>query len=191
VDEVEIVLIRHGRTEANASRRIVGAMDVPLDEVGEAQARALAAAWGWGRWDVVVSSPLSRARQTAAALDPAPRVIGDLCEMHQGVLEGLPFGDAVALHGEVFRALAADPEGAVIPGGESMGQVRDRALRVIDGLAAERPGQRVVVVTHLMVVASLACHAAGAPLARWREFAVGNAEARRLVGRSGAWRLLA
>lgn len=190
MDEVEVVLIRHGRTEANASRRIVGAMDVPLDEVGEAQARALAAGWAWGRWDVVVSSPLARARRTAAALAPAPVVVAELCEMHQGVLEGLDFATAVARHGEVFQALSADPEGAVIPGGESMGQVRDRALRAIDGLAAAWPGGRLVVVTHLMVVASVACHAAGAPLGRWREFAVGNTEGRRIAGRPGAWRLV-
>ncbi|MGZ4674354.1 MAG: histidine phosphatase family protein, partial [Ilumatobacteraceae bacterium] len=59
------MLVRHGRTEANAGQRLQGRLDLPLDDVGVAQVSELAA---WlGRPDRIISSPLLRARQTADA----------------------------------------------------------------------------------------------------------------------------
>ena len=61
-----LIVVRHGRTEANAARRLLGHLDLPLDELGQLQAEALVATVG--RVDRVVSSPLLRTRQTAAGL---------------------------------------------------------------------------------------------------------------------------
>jgi hypothetical protein len=69
-----LIIIRHGRTEANATGRLLGRLDVPLDDLGERQAAQLAASLTatTQRIDRVVSSPLQRARQTADA-GPAGR----------------------------------------------------------------------------------------------------------------------
>lgn len=187
----EVVLIRHGRTAANADRRIVGALDVPLDEVGHAQAKQLAGAWPHGAFDLLVTSPMTRARQTASYLGAPGAVLDGLREMHQGILEGMAVDAAFAAHGDVFLAVRDDPERAVIPGGESLGQVRDRAVAALDVLAARHPGGRVVCVTHQMVVASVAACAAGAPLRDWRRFVVDNTGARVLRRDAGGWRLVA
>ena len=66
-----LIVIRHGRTESNAAGRLLGRLDIPLDELGERQAEQLAATLRRtaGGIDRVVSSPLQRARQTADAIE--------------------------------------------------------------------------------------------------------------------------
>lgn len=171
---VDLVLVRHGRTAANAARQIAGALDVPLDDVGRSQARELAAAWRYGTPDAVFSSPLQRAVETARLLGAEPVRLGDLRELHQGELEGLPAAEAMARFGEVFAAFARDPVACRLPGGESLGECRDRALTALQRIASARDHGTVLVVTHQMVIASVSCTIAGAPLDRWREFAVSN-----------------
>src|SRR5690606_27549059 len=81
-----LALVRHGRTAWNAERRFLGKSDIPLDEEGEAEVARLAAACA-GRFAQVVSSPLARARQTAATLAPSVAIHAGLSELDQGALE--------------------------------------------------------------------------------------------------------
>lgn len=178
---MEVLLVRHGRTAWNATRRFLGRTDVPLDAVGVDQAVALRDQEAFRGVDAVYASPLERALATARALTPAPRVDPDLVEMDQGLLEGLEGPEAIRRHPAFFQAWTEDPASVTIPGGESLATVQARglaALRRIAGL--HPPGARVVAVSHQMVVASVTAHLAGAPLGDWRRFAVGN---------TGWWRL--
>jgi broad specificity phosphatase PhoE len=68
---LELVCVRHGRTAWNAVRRFQGRTDVPLDEEGRAQAQALAVHLRGERFDLALSSDLSRAAATAAAIGAA------------------------------------------------------------------------------------------------------------------------
>lgn len=171
---MDLLLVRHGRTAANAARQIAGALDVPLDEVGREQARALAARWPYGPVGAVFSSPLARAVETAQLLGAEPVRLGDLRELHQGELEGLPAEEARARFGEVFAAFARDPVRCRLPGGESLGECRDRALAALQRIAATRSDATVLVVTHQMVIAGVSCTIAGEGLEHWRDFAVVN-----------------
>jgi broad specificity phosphatase PhoE len=176
-----LALVRHGRTAWNASRRFVGRTDVPLDAVGRAQAITLAERLP-GPFHAVYASPLLRARDTAAAVDPAPRVVEDLAELDQGELEGLDGATALARFPDFFAAWQADPERAPVPGGETLGALRARARRALEGIAIRHgPGQVVGVFTHQMVIASLTCDALGLPLSEWRFHRVGNAAVTALV----------
>jgi broad specificity phosphatase PhoE len=172
--QVALVLFRHGRTAWNAERRFLGATDLALDEAGVAEVGRLSHLRSV--FDAIYSSPLARARQTAEALAPPPILLVDaLRELHQGALEGMTGPEAMAQFPEFFAGFAGDPTDLRVPEGESLGEVRDRALGAVRRIAAERsPGDRVAVVTHQMVIASLVCTLSGEALTAWRRFGVPN-----------------
>jgi probable phosphoglycerate mutase len=90
-------LVRHGQTDWNAQRRLQGSTDIPLNDVGRGQAReAVAALSGYG-WDAIVSSPLSRAAETAGLIAHGlgmrvARHIPELTERSFGPAEGMQAG---------------------------------------------------------------------------------------------------
>jgi len=133
-------LVRHGETDWNRDRRFQGSRDIPLNDEGRAQARRLAAAWRWGG-ELVFSSPLSRARETATLLAhalglplwaPDPR----LTERHYGEAEGLTVDEK----NQKF------PQ--TIPGGETPEAIQARARSFLDAATLEHPGRSLVVVSH-------------------------------------------
>ena len=91
---MQLVIVRHGRTEANARGLLLGRLDVALDELGRAQAERLAASTG--PVDRVVASPLQRTRQTAAAFDQPVEIDERLIELDYGEYDGRPFADVPA-----------------------------------------------------------------------------------------------
>lgn len=186
---VTIVLVRHGRTAWNAERRFLGSTDVPLDDVGRQEAEALGRVpWSF---QAVYASPLSRARETALRLHREPFVVDDLAELRQGHLEGLPGPVAIERFPEFFSAFAADPTDAAAPGGEALGTCRDRALSALDAIAIRHAaGQVVAVVTHQMVIASVATAIAGESLVTWRRHGVRNGAATALRRLPSGWRVL-
>ena len=173
--QVVLFLVRHGQTAWNATRRFVGRTDVPLDEVGLAQAERAARALP-RPFAGVYSSPLRRALDTARAVQPAPTVIDDLAELDQGELEGLDGPTAFQRFPEFFALWQQDPSGALVPGGESLVALQERALGALHDIAARhQPGEVIGVYTHQMVIASVTCFARSEPLASWRQHRVGNA----------------
>lgn len=171
-----LILVRHGRTEWNAQGRFLGRTDLGLDEVGRAQAVERANDLPWSL-DALYSSPLLRARQTAAALGE-PTLVDGLEEMDQGDLEGLEGVVALERWPGFFRAWAEDPTQVVPPGSsECLEQVQQRALAAVRSIAEAHPGGTVGVVSHQLVLASLRCAAHGEPLRRWRRYRMENLEA--------------
>jgi len=180
-EQVVLLLVRHGQTSWNATRRFLGRTDVPLDPIGLEQARRVGAALA-GPLAGVYSSPLSRALQTARAVHSQPVIIDDLVELHQGALEGLDGPTAVARFPDFFRSWAEDPGMAAVPDGERLRDLQDRVLAALADIAGRhRPGQVVGVFTHQMVIASATCAARSEPLARWRSHRVGNTHATALA----------
>lgn len=174
---VRLLLVRHGRTAWNHERRFLGATDLPLDEVGTAEAAALGARLG-GTFTAVYSSPLSRALQTASAIaPPTPVIVDALRELCQGELEGLDGPTALERHPEFFVQFQADPTHCRPPGnnGETLAETRDRALTALVEIASRHAaGTTVAVVTHQMVIASVRCALRGEPLSAWRTYGVPN-----------------
>ncbi len=189
-DALVVALVRHGRTAWNAEGRFLGHTDVPLDAQGSRQAEALAASWR-GEFDAVYSSPLARALGTARALAPEVTLDERLMELDQGRLEGLRAEEAMSAFPEFFEAWAKAPETAQVPGGETLSGCRDRAVAALTAIAdAHDVGQRVAVVSHQLVIASLRCWVAGKPLAAWRSYRVGNTEMVGLARDPSGWRPL-
>ena len=106
-----LVVCRHGRTASNAGGLLLGRADPPLDDVGRAQAAALPPVVG--EVARVVSSPLLRARETAAALGRPVEIDDRWIELDDGELDGRPLADVPA---ELWAGWRADP-GFVPPGG--------------------------------------------------------------------------
>jgi probable phosphoglycerate mutase len=141
-------LTRHGETAWNALGRLQGHTDIELNDVGRAQARALAAGLGADGVAGVWTSDLSRARETggiiAAALGlPDPQVDPDLRERHFGVFEGLTRDEIAAQHPEAWRAWREHT--AAPPGGEPRDAAVARLTRVLGRLAGDDGGPLLVI----------------------------------------------
>ena len=150
---VTTVLLRHGQTPLSPERRFAGAGDIPLTPVGVEQAGAAAARLAArGGIDLVVTSPLRRARQTAAevaAATGAPVQAEDgLRETDFGKWEGLSFAEAARQWPAELTAWLADPAVAP-PGGESIASTALRVGAALDALAAAHPGRTIVIVSHV------------------------------------------
>ncbi|NAZ88727.1 histidine phosphatase family protein [Kineococcus indalonis] len=152
------LLARHGATAHTAQGRLSGCTGAnpPLSRVGREQARRLAAALrAAGGADVLACSPVLRARQTAeevaAVLDLPLRVEDDLREIDFGDWEGLTPAEVDRRWPGEQAAWRRQSEQAP-PGGESVEAVGDRVARVRERLAAEHPGARVLLVSHMYPV---------------------------------------
>lgn len=164
-----ILLVRHGQTEWNREERFRGQVDVPLNEVGRAQARAVARRLADAPLAAVYSSPLSRALETAwptaqahgLAVQPEP----GLLDIHYGEWGGLSEDEARARDPELLDRWLHDPGRAVFPGGEGLADVQGRALAAIERMVREHLGQTVMAVGHVVVNRALILGVLGAPLA--------------------------
>jgi ribonuclease H / adenosylcobalamin/alpha-ribazole phosphatase len=161
------LLLRHGQTALSAERRFAGRGDIPLTEAGLGQAEAAAARLAArGGIDVIVTSPLQRARRTAQEVVRATgaplQVDEDLAETDFGEWEGLTFAEASAKWPEEVSAWLTDAEVAP-PGGESFAAVGRRVVAARDRLLAEHPLRTLLLVSHVTPIKMLACQAMLAP----------------------------
>jgi len=146
-----LIVVRHGRTEANASGLLLGRrLDPGLDDLGRRQATALAGALPDGR---VISSPLRRTRETAEAFGRPVEIDERWVELDYGELDGTPLRDVPA---DVWATWRDDP-GWAPSGGESLVALGARVRDACTTIAAEASERDVIVVTHVSPVkASLA-----------------------------------
>lgn len=143
-------LVRHGETDWNLVGRIQGATDIPLNDTGRAQAEATGVKMQGRKWDVIVSSPLSRALETASIIArqigmPEPTPVADIVERNYGEAEGMTGPELEAFY----------PNDTPVPGRESRPDVQARVLAAIHRLAKEYPGKNVIVVAHGGVIRSV------------------------------------
>ena len=179
-----ILLLRHGQSTWNAERRWQGWADPPLSEHGREQARGAAAALTGKGLEVVASSDLARARETAdiiaAAIGAAEVIVEEgLRERNVGEWSGLTDVEIHARWPGMLDAWRAG-ELAVLPGGE--GDINVRVVAGLDRLWDLSAGRAVVAVTHGGVIRGLERHLGIAPQS------VGNVGGRWIEGGPGAWR---
>jgi broad specificity phosphatase PhoE len=165
---MELWLVRHGESTWNSVRRFQGGLDPPLSPRGVLQARALATGLASTRFDALYTSPLSRARDTAAAcadaLGLAPVAVDDLREVGLGDWEGLTLETVKAQEGDRYGRWLEAPVEHPPRGGEGMMAFAGRVRGALDGLAANHPAGRVLVVCHGGAIASVLCTWLGRPL---------------------------
>lgn len=138
-------LIRHGQTDWNFARRLQGRTDIPLNDTGRRQAREVGrelAASG-EHWDVLVSSPLSRARETAEIIGAEvgltlSRMYEDLIERSFGDIEGYDCSDMTEEDRHAFMEQH----------GEHTADLVVRGVASLRQIIADYPGQNVMIVSH-------------------------------------------
>jgi uncharacterized phosphatase len=145
-----LYLVRHGETDWNAAKRIQGSSDIPLNDTGRRQATEAGRLLARREWNGIVASPLIRALDTARLISAEiglgePEVEAAFVERNYGEAEGLT-GDEVD---------ARFPKGAVVPGRETREEVAQRVVPALLALAAARPGQALLVVSHGGVIRSV------------------------------------
>jgi probable phosphoglycerate mutase len=184
-DPTRIFLLRHGQTAWNAETRIQGQLDIPLDATGLWQAERLALALQADGIQVIVSSDLQRARQTAApladAIDVAVQVDAALRERGFGHFEGSTYAEIETRWPEdTLRWRLREPDFGP-GGGEPLQAFYDRSVQAVQALAERHAGQTLAVVAHGGVLDCLyraACHI---DLRAPRTWQVANATINRLL----------
>lgn len=150
--EQQVLLVRHAETEWARSGRIQGQSDIPLSPQGVSQAEKLAERLKGYPLAAMYSSDLARSRHTAkiiAAGHNLPvRLRSGLRECHFGELEGLTFEQVVQQYPAIACAWLERSMGLAYPGGESLREVRRRALAFFRQLKQDHPVGTVLVVGH-------------------------------------------
>lgn len=151
-----LILVRHGETDWNRQLRFQGQVDVPLNANGRAQAQRVARRLGGEPLHRVVSSDLSRARQTAEPLaellarrgGPDPLVLPGLREQAFGVVDGLSVDEIKQRHPLAWNRWIAFEADYAFDGGESTRGFHERVLAALRELALAHADQTLAVVTH-------------------------------------------
>jgi len=167
---IRLFLVRHGETAANNQMRYIGSQDEPLTGNGLRQANQVAVALAQFPIKAVYSSPLCRAADTAAEINKVcgfeVRLDARLAEGSFGSWEGLSRSEVMNLSiqdAELLARWESDPSFAP-PGGESMAEVQERMLSLIQELEYTLPGAEVVLVSHVGPIKAAVAAALGIPL---------------------------
>jgi probable phosphoglycerate mutase len=191
--DTQLIAIRHGETAWNSESRFQGHLNSELNAQGLAQARALGERLAGERFDLLLSSDLGRALQTASAIAmrTGHEIVVEprLRERRMGIFQGLTPAEVEARYPDEYaRFRSRDPD-YVIPGGESVRQLYERALACFTELARRHAGLTLATITHGGVLAVLYRHATTMPLEAPRDFPLHNTGVNRFRHRLGAWTL--
>ena len=158
-----LYLVRHGRTEANAGGRLQGRIDLPIDDVGRAQAAAITSVVT--SVDRLISSPSLRARQTAAVFGIEMEIDERWLEMDYGELDGLALSDVPRLQ---WQQWISDPDFRP-PGGESLREMGTRVHAACEDLLEAARDHDIVVVSHATPIKAAMAWALGVDVGiTWR-----------------------
>jgi len=154
-----LILLRHGRTAANEAGLLQGRLNQDLDDRGRRQAEAAARHLSGigGGIDAVISSPLKRAQQTAAAFGLPVEIDERWIELSYGMYEGVPHADVPS---EVWQSWRNDFS-YVPEGGESLATLDQRVRGACNELVERASHQNVLVVSHVSPMKSSVAWALG------------------------------
>lgn len=163
---LEIFLIRHGQTEWNHKRRIMGRLPIPLNAMGRRQARTLRRILRNLTLRAIYTSPVRRALETAQEIARGHRLkvilAPAVAEINYGRWVGKTF-DEVS-YDPAYQTYHTTPSRAKAPGGERMTAVARRAVRFIERLRSRYQDGRVVVVSHADVIKTILIYYLRLPL---------------------------
>ncbi len=176
---LKLILVRHGQTDYNAQFRYQGQSDIPLNEVGLAQAEKLRMRLSDFQFDMAYCSDLQRARRTAeiilrdhsSGLEATSTPL--LREVNGGGFEGLTWSEISDRYPEISRQWSEDRAAISPPDGESLNHAVERIIRFLEQFKTIPPSEErtVLIATHGGVIGVLLCYLMGMDLNRiwqWR-----------------------
>jgi broad specificity phosphatase PhoE len=173
-------LVRHGQTDWNSEGRYQGQSNVPLNEIGRAQAVTLARQLMDSSFAAIYSSDLQRAVETAeiiaAALHLPVMLEPRLREINQGEWEGQLVEVIRSRYAGLWQARSIDPANLRPPGGETVLEVAGRVNTALDDIAHRNPNTDVLIVSHGLAIATVICKRDGIPLGQAYRVIPDNAE---------------
>ena len=176
---MKLILVRHGETRWNRENRVVGHTGIALDSNGRRQVELLARKLENDSVSAIYSSPLRRARETAAAIARIHRlrVIKDdaFKEMDAGELEGLTFGEVMERYGDLFKDWMRGDSSLRMPGGESMTELQQRTWPAVERIVGENTDRVVILVSHSLAISSIIASALGMAPYNFRRLRLGVA----------------
>lgn len=148
-----IYLVRHGETEWNKEQRSQGCSnDIPLSEDGRRQVEAVANRLRDEKIDMVFSSTLLRAYETAEKIASFHNLEVQKCseflEINFGSWEGMRFPEIKEQYGDIYNIWRTSPHLAEIPGAESISALRDRSMNKLLELICANPNKNILIVSH-------------------------------------------
>ncbi len=192
---VHLCLVRHGETAWNADGRVQGQLDIPLNDLGHRQARAVGAVLAREPFAAIYSSDLQRVMQTA---EPTAKVLGiapvldaRLRERHYGMFETLTYVEVKEKHPEEYARFRDKDLDYDFRTGESLRAFNERSLASVGEIAAKHAGQSVLVFTHGGVLEMVYRFARRVGLQSVRDFEIPNAAINRVEIAGDAWQVLA
>jgi len=183
-----ITAVRHGETAWNAITRLQGQLDIDLNDLGRWQAERAGAALADSALQVIYSSDLCRAHNTAQAIARHSGIAPSEIRTHQGLrersfgrFEGLTYAQVGQLHpADAQRWKQRDPDWAP-PGGESQTEVFARVHAALQAIAAQHAGKHIAIVTHGGVLDVFYRWATGQGISAARTWDLGNCAINRLL----------
>ncbi|HZO81701.1 MAG TPA: histidine phosphatase family protein [Candidatus Binataceae bacterium] len=172
------LLMRHGETAWNRQGRVMGRNPVELDEHGRAQVTAAIELLRSVRPELIVSSPLIRARQSAQIIADG---LGDvpileeplIAEVQYGRWEGMSYHELIT--DADYLSYREEPIHSPTPGGETIPEVQARGVEAVTRALKQNEGGRVLFVSHGDIIRTVLCHFMGMELHHFRRIRVDNA----------------
>jgi uncharacterized phosphatase len=177
-------LFRHGQTDWNINFLLQGVTDIPMNETGIEQVKLAARAIKVEDWDMILTSPLTRARQTAEII-ASHNGFSEIIE--QELLIERSFGEAEGLSHEQWRAKYSNLD--EIPGGESRTQLAQRSKLLLETISQELAGKRVLAISHGALIRALISIASNNELPRDGE-RLGNASLNVVKHAENSWQVV-
>jgi broad specificity phosphatase PhoE len=178
---LRIYLVRHGETEWNRVQRFQGKINLPLNQKGRKQAKALALALRDLPLKAIYSSPLIRTLETSYFIKdfhPSTPIFEEkgLIEMDLGEFDGMKVQDWAEQYPDLKKAWNENPATFKMPGGESLKEVQTRAKETLEHITRIYPADTTILLSsHNFVNLTILCDILDIPLNRFRELRQENA----------------
>ena len=173
-----LLLVRHGETEWNTLGKFQGCTDIELSKNGINQAENLKSKLN-GEFDVIYSSPLKRAYETAKIVtkdtNKDVKILEDIREINFGEWEGLTISQISEKYPEIFKAWRTDKKEAPFLGGDaSTKNAVNRALRCIMDIIKKNKGKKIVIVAHGGIIKAALIGLFNWDMSMYHKIALGN-----------------
>lgn len=173
-----IFLIRHGQVQLNEENTYVGSTDVPLNATGRSQAAQVAHCLETETIKAIYSSDLQRARETAeiiaSHLNLSVSAVPELRELDYGDWEGVAEARVRSDYSDIFLKWRRNPVEVPVPGGETLGELKERVFPAFLRIAGNHAGEDIAVIAHKTVNRVILCCLLGMDIRYYRRIGQDN-----------------